>query len=288
MQLRLIATTGAVVMAAAACAGSAPASTPDAGAELGVESFLSSDPADAERRLLELELRFQESVATCMRAEGFEYLPVDDTAEVELLEEMSERREGENAVLLARGLPSLAFAEREGYGMIQSIELLASAPRVDAVDVNEEYVDSLAPSEAEAYSNALGACEEAAGDDVGFEGVYELMDVASEVSFEAESRLVADPTYIDLLERWAECVASSGLEIGAPVETPFDLLIATERMVMGGLPDVPDTERFDELRGLEIERATVAATCADDLDLSSRVETMVAAFYDEELARRGY
>ena len=100
-----------------------------------------SDPVEQRRQ----ELAIEEAVAACMRQKGWEYTPVDWSAQSPGGEEMSDPE---------------AFGAKYGYGVMYWYELYESGdgegggPEMP-VDPNMEYVNSLTPDEQEAYQRDL-------------------------------------------------------------------------------------------------------------------------------------
>jgi hypothetical protein len=101
-----------------------------------------SDPVEQRRQ----ELEIQEQVADCMKAEGFEYTPVDWSAQMpETDVDMSDPK---------------AYGEKYGYGVMYNYETYelgnnSGEGGVSFEDPNMEYVNSLSPAEQEAYNKAL-------------------------------------------------------------------------------------------------------------------------------------
>jgi peptidoglycan hydrolase-like protein with peptidoglycan-binding domain len=101
-----------------------------------------SDPVEQRRQQLEIE----EQVAECMKAEGWEYTPVDWEAQMpEVDVDMSDPQ---------------AFGEKYGYGVMYNYETNelggdGGPMGIPFEDPNGEYMMSLSPSDQEAYSADL-------------------------------------------------------------------------------------------------------------------------------------
>jgi hypothetical protein len=101
-----------------------------------------SDPVEQRRQ----ELEIQEKVAECMKAEGWEYTPVDWSAQMpETDVDMSDPE---------------AYGAKYGYGVMYNYQTYESGSGdggggVPFEDPNMEYVNGLSPAEQEAYYAAL-------------------------------------------------------------------------------------------------------------------------------------
>jgi hypothetical protein len=140
-------------------AGGVGAGSDDDGSDSPLSDLLGySDFDEAEQRRQELEV--QELTAECMREFGWEYEPVDYSA-MNFNDPMAEHWE------LQASDPQ-AFGERYGYGIMLQYELydavwLESDGAANTVpfeedtfvDPNQEFVESLSPSEQEQYYEDL-------------------------------------------------------------------------------------------------------------------------------------
>lgn len=141
--------------AASADATSQPATAPDDGADDsltgqpdGYESPVAelfgipvSDPDALSDQTTQLQAEAERQTAECMRAQGFEYQPVDYS------------RLGELGSAIA--VEGKKFAEDYGFGIATSIG--GTFEEVDDLfkDPNQDYVSALSEGEQEAYYNAL-------------------------------------------------------------------------------------------------------------------------------------
>ncbi|WP_066038836.1 hypothetical protein [Herbiconiux solani] len=181
-------------------------------------SAQSSDELDAQNRAV------QESVARCMKEQGFDYVADEQAGAFQF--DTSSNPE------LVWG--SEAFAKTYGYGI--STDPFASIPGGpgQATDPNADYVASLSESEQAAYSEALwGALPE---DDLGAEGATEAVGSlggcmgAAQGEAESGQAYWDDPEYLALSDEigalgekiatapevvakekeWSDCLASAG------------------------------------------------------------------------------
>jgi len=258
--------------------------TDDQGFELNAYGLLTGTRNEVSAALLARELRFQEAVADCMRAEGFDYFPRDDTAEEEAASEI-------RAPGTVPGVIPVEWAMEHGFGISEM--LLASMDRSPfgsgLVDLNEEYTATLTAEELRAYAGALGDCERSSGDLVGFDAVEESMDLAELVAEEVEERLEADELVASLEGEWAACYVASGGwynyqagEPGSPAELfeQFAMTVYSDNEV-----SEPGRSQYEELFELERSAATLSAKCAEEIDFdrsftsarNSYIETLLEA-----------
>ena len=134
---------------------------------------------EVEARAQQLEQ--EEVVATCMREEGFEYTPVDYSAQgPQVVDDAAELYNDPKA-----------FGEKYGYGVVHNYELweepnfnadgeLSYSDSGGFEDPNWEYQQTLSPSEQEAYQELL----------YGDQSMYEMS--AEEVFIEGDSAIAED------------------------------------------------------------------------------------------------
>jgi len=221
----------------------------------------------AEQRRLELER--EQAIAECMRAEGWEYEPVDWSAQ---MPDTSE----EDMALFADG-PE-AFGEKYGYGVARNYELYEAegvesgeGPGMsgdEIEDPNQDYVSSLSESEVEDYYATLhGDPMEAPPDDEevfvsppledqGCWGEAQLAVYGEDPSNDPEIQermndywegQQDDPRLAAANQEWGDCMAGEieGLEAGGdPVTRPDQLyqVFDERKMALMGL----ESEPFDE------------------------------------------
>lgn len=99
-----------------------------------------------EEQYQDQDRKREELIARCMADEGFEYIPADSTSYSFSAEDTDGPQWG-----------TLEFAEQYGYGMISwpGMEDMSEEPTDEYVDPNQDYVESLSPSEQEAYWSTL-------------------------------------------------------------------------------------------------------------------------------------
>lgn len=282
----LILTVG--LLAAACSPAQAPETTPEAG--LTVEVVLDADPRLRSRLLLERELEFQDLIATCMRVEGFEYFPIDDSVEVAAATEAFERDQDDGGVDHRTGLVSESYAAEHGFGLVDLLTPIdRRSPFERPINLNEDYVDQLSPEEASAYSKALGACEDSAGVEAGFDSVYSLFDTAEDVAMAVEERLEADGALQRLTASWSACYVDSGAWHDEFPESPLHLYVQVADMVFESSEGAEDASSWNSGEVADIERksASTSARCAAELGYRDTLTATYDAYLQQELASRG-
>ena len=178
------------------------------------------DPDSAAAFSAEMERRVQESIASCMAQEGFEYIPAVRTQGFGFSVQVQDEE---------------TYAREQGFGITTWFgrEDVFLSSEDDWVDPNSEIVMSLSDSEREAYNEVLygesPAFEDGGpGDGPGlvddffgsgcngqaFEEVYGAWTrVFTELAPQFEDlqqRVQADPRFKEANEKWASCMADRG------------------------------------------------------------------------------
>ncbi len=224
----------------------------------------------------------EQIVATCMKAQGFEYIPVDPSQPPALVPADQLDPDAPQA-------GTLESAKEFGYG-ISTWDIEDGQP--DDVDLgqedpNQEYVDSLSESARKAYELALHGVpptdEELASDDWAPDpaksgcygestaqvwntddvwGAPQFASLIEEMSYVATD-LDNDPEVTAASALWGSCMAQNGYP---GLEAPWE---ATD-LIHVGLRDIwvigqaPDPEALAVLRELERSVATADFECSED------------------------
>jgi hypothetical protein len=180
--------------------------------------------------------RVEAAIRDCMKAEGFDYVPIDPIAQ--------------RAALLGSGrLTDQDFLEQFGYG----ISTLWGRGNVQA-DPNQRLRASLPPADRRAYDRTLwgentgatfteavdsgnftklGGCTRKATEAV-FGGAQVLTQLQRKLD-QLDERILEDQRMVRALERWASCMADAGFRYEDPDEIDSDLFARMEKIV-GPLP----------------------------------------------------
>ena len=234
-----------------------------------------------EERMIKQQQEAEELVAACMADEGFEYVPVDQSQNMWVGDDMEERNTEE-------------WVAANGWGMVQTEDEMAEqqAQAEEYVDPNQPYVESLSPSEQEAYWATLYGTppsEEEMNEDGSYEYSWETAGCQGAAQHEVQgdsfwederySGLVEDmnalwedlpkqPEIVELNQKWSECMADAeypGFELRWDAQTAL-----SEEMnaFWEGQenPEGPSPEQLEELKEKEIEMALADFRCAKKLD----------------------
>jgi hypothetical protein len=258
-----------------------------------VENQLGFDEAG----ILARESRAEAVIRDCMKAQGFDYVPVDPLA----------RRA---AVVGSSRLSDEDFIKQFGYG----ISTLWGRGGAQA-DPNERLRASLSPSDRAAYDRALGGENPGAtferavdrGDftqlggcrlkatQVVFGGTQVLTQLQQKLDL-LDDRILEDQRMVRALERWASCMSHAGYEFEDPEEVDTDLLERMEKIV-GPVPGPLATgpapgqapQPYDHAALAALQRDEVAIARADsacERKHIAPVENVVRPQYEAQFRQR--
>jgi hypothetical protein len=232
--------------------GQATASKKPAG---NVEEQLGFD----DQALRVRQARIQNAIRGCMKEQGFDYVPVDPTAQLA-------------AVTGSSRLSDEDFTKQFGYG----ISTFWGRGGAQA-DPNQQYRRSLTLADRAAYSHALygendgatvddaldtgdfsklGGCTLQATQAV-FGGTQVLTQLQGKLD-DLDERINADPRMVRALEKWTSCMAAAGYRYEEPDEIDSSLMKLMERIV-GPLPGKFATGPAGGAKPPPYDRAALAA-----------------------------
>jgi hypothetical protein len=288
--LSLAAVAVAAAIALGAC-GDEPVAPGDR-RPVDVEDQLGFDQAGIIAR----QSRVETAIRDCMRAEGFEYFPVDPLAQ-------------RAAVLGSSRLSEEEFIQQFGYG----ISTLWGRGRA-VTDPNERLRMALAPADRRAYGRVLwgenpGATFTAAVDSGDFAELGGCTREATEAVFGGaqvltqlqgkldalEERILQDQRMVRAIERWSKCVAEAGFHYEEPEAIDSDLFERMEQIV-GPLPgqfatgpaagETPQPYNQAKLADLQQEEVAIARTDLKcEREHITPVEEKVAPQYSDDFLR---
>jgi truncated hemoglobin YjbI len=202
-------------------------------------------------------------IRDCMKAQGFEYVPVDPAAQ---------RAE----LVGTTGLTEEEFEKQYGYGITTLYEQRSQQA---VTGPNEQIRNSLSEADRAAYDRALygedptatlavaldtgsfsrlGGCLREAADEVfgGAEFAENLMAKLDDL----DERILEDSRMVDAVENWSECMRKAGYEVSDQDEVDRILEQKLEEIV--GSPDnrKPD---YDKEALADLQREEVAMVAAD-------------------------
>ena len=199
----------------------------------------------------------------CMKAQGFEYTPVDPTAQQAALSGVA-------------GLSEEDFEKQFGYG----ITTLYEKRRANTGDPNTAIRGKLTATERTAYDKALygqfadatfavamdtgeisrlGGCTKEATEQV-FGGAEVLSDLIAKLD-ELEARMLADPRLIKAIVDWSECMRQAGFDGLANPEQVDSTLLKKLEAIVG--PAGSEKASYDEAALAALQREEVSLVTAD-------------------------
>ena len=239
-----------------ACGGSS-------GEKSSIDEQLGFTPEGTEQR----QLRVENLIATCMRLQGFEYVPQDPKAQ-------------RAALLGTSSLSAEDFEKQFGYG----ITTLFEQSQKVATGPNEAVRNRLATAEARAYEivllgdrggtfaqamdtgdfGQLGGCTLKATQDA-FGGAPVLESLQSKL-LELDKQIENDPRLVAAYTAWSRCMRDAGFDLALPRDVDSALLRQLEAIV--GPPAAAGSVRgpnlpYDRPALLALQRQEVAMVAAD-------------------------
>jgi hypothetical protein len=258
-----------------------------------VEDQLGFDTAGIMAR----QSRVEADIRECMKAQGFEYVPVDPFAQ-------------RAAVTGASRLSDEDFLNQFGYG----ISTLWGRGGVQA-DPNQRLRASLSAADRRAYDRALwgengGSTFQAAVDSGDFTKLGGCTRKATEAVFggaqvltqlqgkldQLDERILEDQRMVHAVERWTACMAKAGYRYEDPDEIDSDLTKRMEKIV-GPLPGPFATgpasgqkpQPYDRSALAALQREEVAVARADyacERKEITPVESVVRPQYEAQFRQR--
>lgn len=258
-----------------------------------VEDQLGFDTAGIMAR----QSRVEADIRECMKAQGFEYVPIDPFAQ-------------RAAVTGASRLSDEDFLNQFGYG----ISTLWGRGGAQA-DPNQRLRASLSAADRRAYDRALwgenaGATFQAAVDSGDFTKLGGCTRKATEAVFggaqvltqlqgkldQLDERILEDQRMVRALERWTACMADAGYRYEDPDEIDSDLTKRMEKIV-GPLPGPFATgpasghkpQPYDRSALAALQREEVAVARADyacERKEITPVESVVRPQYEAQFRQR--
>jgi hypothetical protein len=297
-RLLTIAAIGAA-LGLSACGGSGDA---DGSGTAGKQSKQPSGPVEDQlgfdtAGIMARQSRVEADIHECMKAQGFDYVPLDPFAQ-------------RAAVTGASRLTDEDFLKQFGYG----ISTLWGRGGAQS-DPNEQLRANLGPADRRAYDRALwgenqGATFQAAVDSGDFTKLGGCTRKATESVFggaqvltqlqgkldQLDERILADQRMVRALERWTSCMAAAGYRYEDPDEIDSDLTKRMERIVgpvPGPFATGPGSGQklppYDHaaLAGLQREEVAVArADYACERKDITPVEAVVRPQYEAQFRQR--
>lgn len=243
----------------AACGGGAAAPRGSVEDELGFD----------QAGIAERQSRVEAAISDCMRAQGFDYVPIDPLAQ-------------QAAITGSARLSDEDFLNQFGYG----ISTLYGRGGAQS-DPNERIRDTLSPADRAAYERALwgenpgatfaqandsgdfsrlGGCTKQSTEEV-FGGIETLTGLVGKLD-ELDERIAQDQRMVRAVEQWSACMADAGYRYDEPDDIDGDILERFRKIVgpsvEAGATSPPTQEgTFDQAALETLQRQEVATAKAD-------------------------
>jgi hypothetical protein len=274
--LAVAAAVGTALVLLAACGGGGSSNDGQAPVEeqLGLE----------QEGILQRQGKAENLIHDCMKAQGFEYTPVDPQAQ-------------RAAIVGQADMSEEDFNKQFGYGITT---LYGKEQTVDASNPNVEYRNSLSAADKAAYDQALygedpsatfgqaldtgdysrlGGCTKQAAEAV-FGGAAVIQSLQEKLD-ELDSSILQDGRMVKAVQAWSKCMGDAGFPDLAEQDQVDSTLTAKLEAIVGP-PDAPDPT-YDQaaLTALQAEEVSmVAADITCEKDHISSVEEKVRAEYE--------
>jgi hypothetical protein len=272
-------------IALCACGG-----TNDGAPRRDVEQQLGFDQASLDAR----QARAEAQIHDCMKAEGFDYVPIDPVAQLTAMFGTTDLREQEKqfgyfvSTLYGRTRTQADPNERIRLALSRA-ERLVYDRVLGGDDPGATFQDAVDTGD----FTKLGGCRRKAVE-AEFGGTEMLMRIQERLD-QLDERIVADPRMVKAVEKWSSCMARPGFRYTDPDAIDTTLLKRLEtivgpvagKFVTGPPPgDTPRPYDHAALASLQHEEmATWRADTACERRYIVPVETVVRAQYEAEFRR---
>jgi hypothetical protein len=234
--------------------------------------------------ILERQGKAENVIRDCMKAQGFDYIPVDPQAQ--------------RAALVGQaGMSEEDFNKQYGYGITT---LYGKEQTVDAANPNIAIRNGLSDADKAAYDHALygddtsatfgqaldtgdysrlGGCTKEAAEKV-FGGVAVFQSLQEKLD-ELDNSILEDGRMVKAVQAWSKCMGDAGFP-DLTEQDQVDSTLTAKLEAIVGPPDAPDPN-YDKtaLTALQAEEVSmVAADIKCEKDHISSVEEKVRAEYE--------
>jgi hypothetical protein len=244
--------------------------------------------------IVERQTRVEGLIRDCMKAQGFDYTPVDPLAQQQALTGKARLSDEE-------------FIKQFGYG-ISTLFGRGSAQS----DPNDRIRKSLPPADRAAYDRALfgetpgltfaeavesgdfselGGCTKQATEAV-FGGAGVLARLVGKLD-ELDERIVQDQRMIKAVEKWSACMADKGFQYEEPDEIDSDLVKRFKAIMGPGVPTgasaPPKGLTYDKAALKSLQREEVKIGTADfdcEREEITPVEAVVRPQYEQDFRKQ--
>jgi hypothetical protein len=221
----------------------------------------------SESGVVERQTRVEGEIQKCMKAQGFDYVPVDPLAQRAALTGKARMTDEE-------------FLEQFGYG----ISTLFGRAKAQS-DPNDRIRKSLSPADRAAYdrtlwgdspgltfseaidsdaASELGGCTKQATETV-FGGAAVLSKIQGKFD-ELEQHITQDQRMVRAVEKWSKCMADQGYRYDEPEEIDTDMIKRFKGIVGAS---VQPGATAPPTRGMTYDRAALAALQREEVKVAN-------------------
>ena len=284
---------GLLILAAALVAGCSGSSDSNGSNNSGLE--LEEQLGFSQAGIIERQSRAEGVIRDCMKAQGFDYIPVDPYAQRAALTGKARMTDEE-------------FQKQFGYG----ISTLFGRGNEQS-DPNDRIRKSLSQADRAAYDHALwgentgvtfadavdndaidqlGGCTKQATEQV-FGGAATLSALKGKLD-ELDDRILQDQRMVQAIQKWSECMSQEGYRYSEPEEIDSDIQKRFESVVGVGvqpgatLPPDPGTS-YDKAALAQLQQDEVKIAVADlkcEKQEITPVENKVRPQYEDQFRRQ--
>jgi hypothetical protein len=263
----------AVLVPLSACGGGSSSSElPPVEEQLGLE----------QDGILQREGKAENLIRDCMKAQGFDYVPMDPVAEQARLTGQS-------------GMSEEDFNKQYGYGITTLYDKRVALPP----GPNEAIRDALSDTDKQAYDRALygddpnatffdavdsgdfshlGGCTKQATEQV-FGGLQVFQTLQDKLD-QLDEQILADPRMVAAVSKWSACMHQAGYDLAA--QDDVDAVLRAKLQAIVGPPDNPNPD-YDHAALAALQRDEVSMVTADlscEKKDITKVEEKVRAEYE--------
>jgi hypothetical protein len=262
---------------ATACGGGGGGKTTG---DASVEAQLGLDDAG----ILARQTRVEGLIRECMRTKGFDYVPVDPTAQHTALVGSANMSKEDFEKQYGYGITTLYERRRQQAASGANAAIRAALSESDRVVYDRTLLgDNLDASFAEALNSGdfsrLGGCTKEAVDKA-YGGAQVLEDLKAKLD-QLDERVRADPRFVKAIGEWSVCMRAAGYDLTDPNQVDS---VLTERLqaIVGPPGGISDTYDKDALATLQRDEVTmVAADLACEAKHLTSVDEKVRAEYEK-------
>jgi hypothetical protein len=236
------------------------------------------------KSLLARQLKVEALVATCMKKQGFDYVPMDPSSVAV----------GQGKFVVT-GLNEDEFRKQYGYGITTTYDVKGPNGTVGTLSPNAKIRDALSATDRKSYDKALhggstdgtfadavvqgdfgklGGCNKSAAAEVF--GGSDALNVVQSVIEEVDKRVTADPQMIKAEKAWTDCLQAAGFKYSTSDQVD-EALRSRLKAIVGTTPGNTNYDKVALAAVQQEELRTAEADWACEVKHKLPVEPKVVA-----------